>query len=101
MILGAVHRSPGIGLTTEESPKTSARRPSDVQTIIASNGVPFLQMRSVASHSTSGRKKEGIKESAGWVIVKFPTATIIHLRNIKLRVLGDSNTLRKENKMFS
>ena len=36
--------------------KTSTRRPSDeraVQPVIASNGVPFLQMR---SHSTSGRK---------------------------------------------
>ena len=38
--------------------KTSARRPSDegaVWPFIASNGVPLLQMRSVGSHSTSGR----------------------------------------------
>ena len=83
MILGAVHRSPGIGLTTEESPKTSARRPSDVQTIIASNGVPFLQMRSVASHSTSGREKEGKKEGMGeWVIyaTRFPMTTALYAR---------------------
>ena len=35
MILGAVHRSPGICLTADER----AVRP-----VIASNGVPFLQM---------------------------------------------------------
>ena len=48
--------------------KTSARRPSDevaVRPVIASNGVPFLKMRSVGSHSTSGREKEGNKERAG------------------------------------
>ena len=33
-----------------------------VQPVIASNGVPFLQMRSVGSHSTSGREEEGNKE---------------------------------------
>jgi hypothetical protein len=45
MILGAVHRSPDICLTAEENP----RRPFDEGTLrpaIASNGVPFLQMRS-------------------------------------------------------
>ena len=69
MILRAVHRSPGICLTAEENPrKTSARRPSDegaVRPVIASNGVPFLQMRSVESHNTSGREKEGNKERLG------------------------------------
>ena len=43
MILGAVHRSPGICLTAEE---TSARRPSDegaVRAVIALNGFPSLQ----------------------------------------------------------
>ena len=50
MILGAVHRSPGISLVSDEG----AVRP-----FIASNGVPFLQMRSVGSHSTSGREREG------------------------------------------
>ena len=41
--------------------KTSARRPSDegaVRLIITSNGVPFLQMRSIRLHSTLGREKE-------------------------------------------
>ena len=62
MILGAVHRSSGINLQLR---KTSARRPSDervVRPVIASNGVSFLQMRSVGSHSTSGMKREGKKE---------------------------------------
>ena len=64
MILGAVHRSPGICLTAEQNPI----KPSDegaVRPVIASNGVHFLQMRSVGSHSTSGREKEGNKERAG------------------------------------
>ena len=42
--------------------KTPARRPCDERAgrpIIASNGVHFLQIRSVGSHSTSGREKEG------------------------------------------
>ena len=45
--------------------ETSVRWPSDeraVRPVIASNGVPFLQMRSGGSHSTSGREKEGNKE---------------------------------------
>ena len=61
----SVHRSPGICLTAE---KTLARRPSDegvVRPVIASNGVHFLQVRSVGSHNTSGKEKEGIKESTG------------------------------------
>ena len=30
--------------------------------VVVSNGVPCLQMRSVGSHSTSGREKEGKTE---------------------------------------
>jgi hypothetical protein len=33
--------------------------------VIASNGVHSLQMRSVGSHSMSGRKKEEKKETMG------------------------------------
>ena len=40
-----------------EPPDEGAVRP-----VIASNGVPFLQMRSVGSHSKSGREKEGNNE---------------------------------------
>ena len=48
--------------------KTSTRIPSEeeaVLPVIVSNGVPFLQMRSVGWHSTSGREKEGNKEGMG------------------------------------
>ena len=36
-----------------------------VRPVIAANGVPYLQMRSIGSHSTSGREKEGKKERTG------------------------------------
>ena len=36
-----------------------------VRPIIASNRICHLQMRSVGSHSTSGREKEGNKERTG------------------------------------
>ena len=72
MILGAVHRSPGICLTAEENPqKTSARRLSDegaVRPVITSNGVSYLQMRPVGLKSTSGREKEGNKGKMGLCI---------------------------------
>ena len=45
MILGAVHISPGICLAAEEPQSDEGTgRP-----VIASNGVPYLQMRSVES----------------------------------------------------
>ena len=48
MILGAVHNSPGICLTAEENPrKPQLGNRRAVRPVIASNGVPFLQMRSV------------------------------------------------------
>ena len=63
MVLGAVNRSPGICLTVEENSRklqeTSARRPSDegiVRPVVASNGVPFLQIRLV--RKGEGRNKE-------------------------------------------
>ena len=34
--------------------------------VIASNEVPLLQIKSVGSHSTSGREKEGNKEKTRW-----------------------------------
>ena len=39
-----------------------------VRPVIASNGVPFLQMRSVGSHSTTER---GRKERMGYVVNKY------------------------------
>ena len=59
-------------LQLRKTPETSAKRPSDegaVWPVIASNGVTFLQIKSVGSHSTSGRKKEGNKERMGYEIL--------------------------------
>ena len=69
MIPEAVHRSPGICLTAEENPAKPQLRDRLIKGLylIASNGVPFLQIWSVGSHSASGREKEGIKERTGWV----------------------------------
>ena len=39
--------------------------------IIASNEVPYLQMTSVGSHSTSGREKEGKKGRTGKGMTNF------------------------------
>ena len=38
-----------------------------VRPVIGSNGIPYLQMWSVASDSTSGREKEGMRERLGGV----------------------------------
>ena len=68
MILGAVHRSPAICLTAKETPRKPQLGPNAegaVRPVIALNGVPFLQMRSVGSHSTSGKEKEGKRERMG------------------------------------
>ena len=53
-----------FALQLRRTPETSARRPSikAVRPVIALNGVPYLQMRSVGSHSTSGRDKKEEKE---------------------------------------
>ena len=61
---GAVHKSPGICLTVEENPENPVRRPSMMakQSLIASNRVPSLQLRSIGSHSTLGREKGGKKQ---------------------------------------
>ena len=49
--------------------------------VIVSNGVPYLQMRSVGSHTTSGREKEGKRKEKGkdrvgigvkWLWIIFP-----------------------------
>ena len=63
MIPEAVHSSPVIYITSEENPGDSLMKA--VWPLIASNGVPYLQMRSVGSHSTSGREKEGNKDITG------------------------------------
>ena len=68
MIPGAVHRSPGIYLTTEEllaNLQLGGHLIKVVRSVIASNGVHYFKMRSVGSHSTSGREKEGNKGRTG------------------------------------
>ena len=65
MIPGVCTEFLAFALQLRKTRKTSARKPSDeraVRQVIASNGVPFLQMRSVGSHSTSGREMEVNKE---------------------------------------
>ena len=62
MIPGAVDRSPGICLMTEENPGKQHLGNclmKAVRSLFASNGVPYLQMRSAGSHSTSRREEEG------------------------------------------
>ena len=48
-------------LNLRKTPETSARRQSmkAVRPVIVSNGNPNLQMRSVGSHNTPGKEKEG------------------------------------------
>ena len=58
---GAVHRSSGICLAAEENPgkpQLGDRLMKVVRQIIASNGVSYLQMTSVRSHSRPGKEKE-------------------------------------------
>ena len=75
MILGAVHRSPGICLTPEENPRKPQLGDCLIRPVIASNGVPFLQMRSTGSLSTSGREKGGNKERTGFC---RPECLVVH-----------------------
>ena len=65
IIPGTVHKYLGICLKAEENP--GKPQLETVRPVIASNGVPFLQIRSVGTHSTSGREKEGKKE--GWEVL--------------------------------
>ena len=59
-------------LQLRKTQKTSARRQSDEGTMrpfIASNGIPYLQMRSAGSHCTLGREKEGKGKFRVWITV--------------------------------
>jgi hypothetical protein len=56
-----------------------------MQPVIASNGVPFLQMKSVGSHSTSGREKEGKEGMHGGKAVIFLVRGLQVLREITLK----------------
>ena len=68
IIPGAGHKSPGICLAGEENPgkpQSGDRLMKALRSVIASNEVPFLQMRLLGSHSTSGRAKDGNEERQG------------------------------------
>ena len=58
----ATHKYPGICLTTNENPgkpQLGDRLMKASRPVIDLNEVPYLQMSSVESHSTSGREMEG------------------------------------------
>ena len=62
MIVKAMHRSPGVCLPVKENPgnpHVGDGLMKSVRSDITSNGVSYLQMTSVGSHSTSRRKKKG------------------------------------------
>ena len=62
MIPGNAHRSLDNCLTAEETfgkPQLGGRLMETVRPFIASNEVPYLQMRSIGSLRTSGGLKEG------------------------------------------
>ena len=68
MIPRAVHKSPGICHVAEETPgkpQLGDHSMKAVRPIIASNGVLYLHMGSVGSHSMSGMGKAGKKEEIG------------------------------------
>ena len=64
MILEAVPRSPGIYVGAEKKPRKTQlgnRLMKAFRTVIASNGITYLQMRSVGSHSMIRKENEGMK----------------------------------------
>ena len=64
-----------------KSPETSDGRPSDeaaVRPLIASNGASFLHLRSVESHSTSGREWEGKEGGTGRYITSIIKRIFLH-----------------------
>ena len=82
MIPGSMHRSLCIYRTAEENPgkpQLGGHLKKAVRAFAASNGVPFLQRRSVGSHSTPGREKKG-KGRTG-----FRPQIFIHLIMMKWR----------------
>ena len=62
MISDFVKRSPGVYLAAMENPgklELRDRLMKTVRSVIASNGVPYLKISSVGSHSISEMNKEG------------------------------------------
>ena len=68
MILGTVHRSPGICLTAEETPRKPQlgdRRMKGCATSHRLKWVRFLQMRSVGSHVRKGEERKEGQDGVG------------------------------------
>ena len=62
---GDMHRYPGIYLMAEKTPRKfqlGDHLMKSSQTIIATNGTRYLQIISVRSNISSGRREEGRKE---------------------------------------
>ena len=95
MILGAVHRPPGICLTAEENPR-KPKLGDCLMKGLCDQSLPQMgsfppKIRSVGSHSTSGMEKEGNKEGVGWLgftnrvwPIKLYIASLIHYQCDKL-----------------
>ena len=67
MIPEAVYREPGFCLMAGENPgkpQLGDRLMSVVGSIVSSSVLPYRQMTSAGSHSTSGREKEEKKEKS-------------------------------------
>ena len=71
MIPGDVHRYTGIFIEENSGKPQLGDSPVKAVEPFISNGVPYLQMRSVGSHSTSGREKEGTKERRSSYILQY------------------------------
>ena len=70
--------------TSEENPgkpQLGHRLLKASRQVFASNGVPYLQMTSLGSHSTSGRKKEGMNYRMGIVDRSLLSRTIYFNQN--------------------
>ena len=52
-----------------------------LRSVIASNGVPYLQMKSVGLHSTSGRRKERRKGSQAHVLMQIQCVSLLPPRD--------------------
>ena len=85
-----VHRSPGIYLGVEEipgKPQLEDCQMKALRPVMASSGIIYLKMKSVGSHSTLGREKEGNKETTVIILIGYhqPIPSFkVHFNNVFL-----------------
>ena len=65
MILGAVHRTPGICLAAEENPGKPQLGDRPMKGLCDQSSPQMGSFTSVGSHRTSGMEKQGKKEKTG------------------------------------